>query len=83
MRHKDKGRRMVTEFYDIHVNTHERRVQVNSTYLKFLATALNKSKKRKGFFLLDLKRSYIARVTSVASAERDASLMDAKSMLFF
>jgi hypothetical protein len=44
--------------------------------LKTLATALNKSKKKKRFFLLDLKRSYIARVTSVASAERDATLME-------
>jgi hypothetical protein len=50
--------------------------------LKTLATALNKSKKRKGFFLLDLKRHHYARVTSVASAERDATLMDFKSMLF-
>jgi hypothetical protein len=37
----------------------------------------------KGFFLLDLKRPHIARVTLVASAERDATLMDAKSVLFF
>jgi hypothetical protein len=51
--------------------------------LKTLATALNKSKKKKRFFLLDLKRFYIARVTSVASAERDATLMDAKSARFF
>jgi hypothetical protein len=51
--------------------------------LKTLATAFKKSKKKKRFFLLDLKRSYIARVTSVASAERDATLMDAKSARFF
>jgi hypothetical protein len=31
---------------------------------KALATALNKSKKKKGFFFLDLKRPHITRVTS-------------------
>jgi hypothetical protein len=50
--------------------------------LKTLATALNKSKKR--FFLfLDLKRPHIACAILVASAERDATLMDAKSVRFF
>jgi hypothetical protein len=48
-----------------------------------LAAALNKSKKRKGFFFFDLKRPHIACAISVASAERDATLMDAKSVLFF
>jgi hypothetical protein len=53
--------------------------------LKTLATAPNKSKrKEKGFsFLLDLKRPHIACAISVASAERDATLMDAKSARFF
>jgi hypothetical protein len=55
----------------------------NSAYLKPVATALNKSKKKKRFFLLDLKRPHIACAISVASAERDATLMDAKSVLFF
>jgi hypothetical protein len=43
-------------------------------------------KKEKGFFfsfLLDLKRPYLARITSVASAKRDATLMNAKSVRFF
>jgi hypothetical protein len=44
---------------------------------------LNKFKKRKDFFFLDLKRPYIACAISVASAERDATLMGAKSARFF
>jgi hypothetical protein len=53
--------------------------------LKTLVNASNKSKRKEKVFsfLLDLKRPYIARITSVASAERDASLMDSKSVLFF
>jgi hypothetical protein len=56
----------------------------NSANLNPVATALNKSKKRKRFFLfLDLKRPHIACAISVASAERDATLMDAESVRFF
>jgi hypothetical protein len=51
--------------------------------LKTLATALNKSKKEKVFSFLDLKRPHIACAISVASAERDATLMNSKSVRFF
>jgi hypothetical protein len=40
-------------------------------------------KKEKGFFLLNLKRPHLARLTSVASAQRDATLMNPESVRFF
>jgi hypothetical protein len=58
-------------------------IKKNSTSLKLQPPYPTNLKKEKDFFLLDLKRLHIARITSVASAERDATLMDAKSARFF